>query len=145
MHFLDIHRILEKEADLIVPDRGDLSDYPDFQRLCELLGNDFVSELTGNYLDLWSGMRLGTRAIFEDYFLRYDGKFGDNWEVLFVPVLQAIKNGKKVASQKISYHHPQEQTEIETGDPVFNLKRTKQLSDLCHTCYKFWTSYTPLS
>ena len=39
----------------------------------------------------------------------YDGEYGNNWEILFVPVLHMLKAGLRITSVPVPYEHPEEQ------------------------------------
>jgi len=131
--------ILEGKTDLVVPKRKSLDSYPEFQAREEELGNLFFKNLTGYDLDVWFGPRTWGRDI-TNCFTGYDGKFGDKWESIFMPILKAIHDGKRVSGVEINYTHPKEQTEIEKGDLKFDLKRIEQLSCLTNNMYAYWQS-----
>ncbi|MFH1358672.1 MAG: hypothetical protein ABIH37_02190 [archaeon] len=125
--------IAEERADLVIPDRRPLNSYPKVQQYAENAGNLAVSRLLNEYLgyeenlDLWSGPRIGTRKVFENCFLTYDGRYGDDWESIFVPVADAIIQGYKVIGFKINYTHPASQRKIEDARIDLDSRRTEQL------------------
>lgn len=129
--------ILEGKTDLVVPKRKSLETYPEFQAREEELGNMLFRNLTGYELDVWMGPRTWSRDI-TNYFTGYDGKFGDEWESIFMPILKAIFDKKRVTGVEIDYTHPKEQTEIEKGDLIFDLKRIKQLNCLTNNMFSYW-------
>lgn len=129
--------ILEGKTDLVVPKRKSLDSYPEFQAREEELGNLFFKNLTGYDLDVWIGPRTWNRNI-TNYFTGYDGKFGDKWESIFMPILKAIHDEKRISGVEINYTHPKEQTEIEKGDLKFDLKRVEQLSCLTNNMFAYW-------
>jgi glycosyltransferase involved in cell wall biosynthesis len=131
--------ILGKEADLIIPRRNSLESYPRFQQLCEEAGNLYASEVTGRHLDLWFGPRTGSREIFGGPFMKYNGEFGDKWESIFMPVLNALLNGKRVMEVEVDYTHPESQTEFEKGNSELDRKRIEQLGRLTDSIERYWT------
>ncbi|MEK6833306.1 MAG: hypothetical protein AABY32_04615, partial [Nanoarchaeota archaeon] len=113
-------------------------------------GDDCWRELTGTDLDVWSGPRTWRREL-SDYFLDYDGMYhsyinkenkeifyGDNWDSIFIPVMQAILDGKKVEGIKINYTHPPEQTALEEGNYEYTIKRLDQLNNLVPAFTDYW-------
>lgn len=129
--------IIQGSADLVVPKRKLLESYPIAQRYAEALGNAFWRELTGHDLDMWFGPRTWRREL-SDYFLNYKGEYGDLWDSIFIPVMNAIFDGKKVISVEVKYTHPKEQTEIEEHDLGFYWKRIKQLENLLPSLETHW-------
>lgn len=129
--------ILNDEADLVIPDRGNLDDYPTDQQHAEYFGNLLFKNLTEYELDIWSGPKTFSRKMI-NYFTDYKGEYGDLWESLFIPVLDIIHNKKRVLSVRINYNHPSEQTEQEEGNPEFGFKRYKQLENLIPALYAHW-------
>lgn len=121
--------ILEGVTGMVVPARQDMSSYPESQRLSETLGNQFWAKLTGLKLDVWFGPRVFSPAVAE-YFLSYQGEYGDNWDSLFIPVLRAMAAGELIASVPSNYVHAQSQREVEEGTFEYLKKRLTQLSSL---------------
>jgi hypothetical protein len=156
--------IINEKADLVVADRRIkisekyfLPSYPTSQQNEELFGDDCWRELTGTDLDIWGGGRTWRREL-SDYFLKYNGKelfyttddgrkvsYGDKWDPIIIPVLQAILDGKKVIGVKIDYMHPPEQTEIEEGNYEFTMKRLEQLNNLVPAFTDYWNKNYPNS
>lgn len=152
-------QVYDHDADILVPRRQDeLKSYPLQQRLEELTGNLTVMELLRGYLiknglsvdesekrvpylDQWIGPRIMNRKGLE-YFLNYNGKIGDavhdRWESIFVPLWQAMLDGKlKVRGTAVDYVHPKEQTELESSSPEYSLKRIQQLNAIVDAANKF--------
>lgn len=127
--------------DLVVPTRTSLDSYPTTQQYAEKFGNSVWKELTGTNLDMWGGMRMFKRDL-TNYFLNYEGKYGDLWDSIFIPVMDAIKDGKKVGSFNINYVHPLFQTEFEEGNVELSIKRLKQLENLIPALKTHWESYS---
>lgn len=124
-----IRPIRRRIADITIPDRGDLASYPEEQRHAELFGNEAFKLLTGHTLDMWSGVRVMSWHGLQ-YFLDYEGEYGNLWDQHFVPVMRAIAAGLEVLSVPVDYIHPPEQTAAEAADPEMILKRLKQLDNL---------------
>ncbi len=124
-----IEPIQDGRVDITIPDRGDLASYPEEQRHAELFGNEAFRLLTGHSLDMWSGVRVMNREALQ-YFLDYEGEYGNLWDQHFVPVIRAIAFGLEVLSVPVDYVHPPEQTAAEAADPEMILKRLKQLDNL---------------
>ncbi len=132
-----VKRLMLAEASILIPRRQSLDSYPPYQAVKELEGNSAVAEFTSRPdLDLWFGPRVFDRRGAK-YFLDYQGENGDRWESIFIPVLQALKAGEKVASHTVDYIHPPEQTAAET-DPVMDRKRDDQLVSLLSAMKSYW-------
>ncbi len=129
--------IIEGYADLVVPKRKSLKSYPTAQQYAELLGNSFWKRLTGYDLDMWFGPRTWKKEL-SPYFLGYSGEYGDKWDSIFIPVIDAIFDEKKVISVEVKYTHPPKQTEIEEHDLNFYTKRIEQLSNLLNALETHW-------
>lgn len=119
--------VATRQIDLVIPRRTSLDSYPPYQARSERLANTAFSAITGcPDLDLCFGPRVMSRAIAEEFFLRYDGRYGDAWEIIFVPVLSALAAGKRVGSVEVDYVHPREQTAAEEGNAAMDAKRDQQ-------------------
>lgn len=129
--------VIEGYADLVVPKRKSLKSYPTAQQYAEPLGNSFWKRLTGYDLDMWFGPRTWKKEL-SHYFLDYNGEYGDKWDSIFVPVMDAIFDGKKIISVEVKYTHPKKQTEIEEHDLNFYTKRIEQLSNLLNSLETHW-------
>lgn len=131
--------IVQGRADLVVPARVSLQSYPTAQAYAELLGNLVWHQITGVPLDMWFGPRTWSRES-SRYFLEYDGKYGDLWDSLHVPVLDAIIDGRRVVSVSVDYEHPPVQKRDEENDPLFSVKRLAQLNNLVPAFMDRWSS-----
>lgn len=134
--------IITGSADLVVPRRKSLRSYPTAQQYAELFGNTFWKELTGTNLDVWFGPRTWRREL-SDYFLNYDGTYGDKWDSIFIPVMDAIADGKKISGVEIEYTHPSRQTGLEEHDLTFSKKRLEQLENLILGLETHWRKLYP--
>ena len=121
--------VLNCSADLVVPRRKSMQSYPTAQQYAEPLGNAFWREVTGADLDVLFGPRTWRREL-SDYFLNYDGEYGDKWDSIFIPVMNAIFDGKRVSGVEVEYTHPRGQTEMEEHNIHFYRKRLEQLENL---------------
>lgn len=111
--------ILEGHADIVVPGRKSMDSYPEIQRSLELVGNMIWLRNTGTDFDIFFGPRTWEREM-SRYFLEYDGRYGDLWESSFIPVMDAIFDGKRVIGVEIDYIHPTEQTKNENENSGFS-------------------------
>jgi hypothetical protein len=126
-----VRPILEGKADLVIPDRRPLRNYPALQVEAESFGDLCWFRLTGYDLDMWSGLRAFDRY-FTRYFSEYRGIYPNErgQTLLYIPVMDLIADGHRVTGVKIDYTHPIEQREFEEGNPEFDKKRIKQLEEL---------------
>lgn len=113
---------------LIVPRRRTFENYPKYQHYSEVWANWEASHITGRPdLDLWVGPRImcvdAVRLM-----TTYNGHLGDNWEVIFVPIITMLAKGWRIGSVLVDYIHPIEQ-QIE-DDESMRQKRNKQRGDL---------------
>jgi hypothetical protein len=116
-------------ADMIIPGRKSLASYPIDQQRFEWLGNYRFYELTGTSLDIWFGPRIMNFKTAQ-YFLEYQGEYGDKWDSIFIPILRIIASRKKVIGMRINYEHPKSQTKEEQGNLNLFSKRREQLNSL---------------
>ncbi|MFA5887126.1 MAG: hypothetical protein WC852_00220 [Candidatus Nanoarchaeia archaeon] len=132
-----VEPIFDGSADLVVPRRASLASYPLGQQQAESMGNLFWNKLTGHDLDMWFGPRTFRRDI-SAYFTTYNGEYGDKWDSIFIPVMDAIIGGENVKSVTVDYTHPAEQTAFEEQDLSLYLKRVKQLENLLPALETHW-------
>lgn len=132
-----VQPILTGEANIVIPARKSLESYPTSQQHAENFGNSFFYELTGHKLDVWIGPRVFGR---EDthYFTDYNGEYGDKWDSIFIPVLNAIHDGRKVIGKEIDYVHPVDQKRLEEGNVKYTIKRLDQLNNLVTSMRAHW-------
>lgn len=130
--------IIEEKADIVVPDRRPLNDYPIGQQYAENLGNLVWKDITGLDLDILCGPRTWRKEL-SHYFLEYGGEYGDKWDSIFIPVMNAVLKGEKVVGVKIDYKHPKDQTQNEEGAVSFHMKRINQLSNLTKAFVDHWS------
>lgn len=125
-----IRSMAEGNSELVVVGRTSMGSYHVYQASSEILLNTSLAAITGRAdLDLSFGPRVMNRMMARNYFLRYEGRYGDNWQIIFVPVIQALANGCKVISMRVGYTHPAKQAEQENTDE-FDHKRDRQRIDL---------------
>lgn len=135
---------LTGSGEILILDRGALTTYPPSQQHAENFGNVYWRNVTGTNLDVWGGVRgilNNTDSMFN--FLEYDGRYGDLWDSIFVPVIKTIaeKGRESVVSVKINYTHPKVQTEIEERSASFTNKRLAQLNNLFPAIRESWKEY----
>jgi len=73
-------------------------------------------------------------------FINYQGAYGDTWESIQIPRIQAIQQGMRVRSRPIPYQHPIEQTAQEAGQLDYLRKRITQLHNIVPALCKEWSS-----
>ena len=129
--------ILEDKAEIVVPKRKSLKSYPVVQQYSEPLGNLLFKQLTGRDLDIYSGPKVFSRGCV-NYFLDYNGEYGDLWDCIQIPIMNAVFDGKRVLSVEVDYTHPKEQTEIEEGNLDFYKKRIEQLVNQMDSLSTHW-------
>lgn len=132
-----IEPLVKEEADMVIPKRTSLKSYPLAQQYAEPFGNLFFKQLTGKDLDVWFGPRIFRKDI-AHYFLDYEGEYGDLWEAIFVPILDAVIAEEKVIGIDVDYIHPQEQKYIEEHDLRFYRKRLDQLDNIVNALEMHW-------
>ena len=124
--------------DIVVTWRNRLfADYPPYQALSEARANQEMAEVTGLNLDLMSGPRIMSRRGAE-LLASYTGQsrvdpnvlYNDDWGIIFVPILWALKDGLKVGSCPVEYVHPQIQTALESRMPAMDRRRDVQRTEL---------------
>ncbi len=136
--------ILGGSADFVIPKRKSMKSYPLSQQHTETFCNAFCKDLTGLDLDFCFGPRTWNREV-SHYFLEYDGLYGDKWDSIFIPIIHAIANKKKVIGVDVEYNHPSKQTKIEEHDLSFYKKRLEQLDNVINASYDFWEKFYTFS
>lgn len=121
--------LINGSADLVIPARKSLHTYPREQQHAEEIGNLAAYYLTGKKLDFWFGPRVMNRLAL-DIFLKYDGRYGDKWDSIQIPVLECIAAGLNVVGVEVDYSPPAEQTKTEEGNVGMLIKRIDQLQNL---------------
>ena len=133
--YLDVcGEMVMQGADIVIPWRRRLcADYPEYQAMSEMAANLEMAQITGRNLDLMCGPRIMSRRGAE-ILLSYKGRsrvnpdviYDDNWGIIFVPILWALRDGLTVVSCTVDYIHPAIQTRIEGADPEMDRKRDLQ-------------------
>ncbi len=121
--------ILEDGVDIVVAERRSLKEAscPAIQRITEPVGNLVWKICTGRDMDIFFGPRAFSRESSE-YFTKYDGPYGDHWEINFIPVMRAIRGGKRVEGRDMDFAYSPEQRHNENGEWFpFLGKRLRQL------------------
>lgn len=121
--------------DITIPCRHSLASYPILQQHAENFGNDAFHIKTGKALDMWFGPRIFSLSAAK-YFLEYDGKYGDKWDAIFIPVVRAIADGVNVGQDFVEFAYPVEQLAAEQDDPNMVMKRLEQLNNLIPAIYE---------
>jgi hypothetical protein len=129
--------VLDSDTDLVVPRRMTMYSYPAAQQSAEQLGNSFSRAVTGHDLDMWFGPRTWRREV-SCFFLDYDGRYGDKWDSIFIPVLDALADGATVDQVPVEYTHPADMTSLEEEDVRFYWKRMEQLQNLMCAIEDHW-------
>ena len=86
---------------------------------------------------MWFGVRIFKRDL-AHYFLEYRGEYGDKWDSLFIPIINALADKRKIKSIEIDYVHDSLQTKDEENSLDFYKKRIEQLNLLIITCENHW-------
>ncbi|MDP3793899.1 MAG: hypothetical protein Q8R07_04055 [Candidatus Uhrbacteria bacterium] len=120
----------DKKVDVIVPKRESMESLPKFQRQMESRANQRAARLlnTDKILDLWFGPKAMNREGAK-YFTDYKGKL-DKWDAIIKPVLDAYRDGKRVASVPIDYTYDPSQSRSEEHDRAMKLKRLEQYTQI---------------
>lgn len=130
--------IEENKADIVIPKRKSLKSYPLIQQHTETICNIYYKKLFNLDVDICFGPVLFKRDVAK-YYVNYNGKYGDTWDELHIPVLDAYKNKQRVKSVQIEYTHPKEQREQEEHDVNFYKKRIHdQLIPLAEAYEEYW-------
>lgn len=112
---------LDEGADIVVPKRKNLDNYPHFQSWAEQRANKRANNMMnktgeGPELDLWFGPKMFNRSG-ADEFLGYQSEL-DLWDATIIPVITANNSGKVVASAEVDFTYPEEQRIIEQDEEM---------------------------
>lgn len=119
-------------ADIVIPKRISKESYPHFQAWIEQRGNKRMNSLANHEseeIDFWFGPRAFNRNCAK-YFSEYQGS---GWDSIFVPLLNAVRDGRHLASVPVEFTYPPEQRAIEEETEylrTFKLKRLEQYRNL---------------
>jgi glycosyltransferase involved in cell wall biosynthesis len=131
--------INEGDADMVIPARRSMSSLPRVQQLTETLGNIMWKDITGKELDIFFGPKIwGRDRYMSQYFLRYDGGYGDRYDSIIIPVMDAMRDGKRVVGKVIAYEHPTVQTRFEEGKLGIKRKYFEQLESIVKFTTDYW-------
>ncbi len=134
-------RLAGLNYDFLIPYRKSLSSLEENQAHYEDWGNSWWWSFTGLDLDSLNGTRLFTREN-ANYFLEHNmTRYGNRWEILFVPLLKAYIDGKKIDIAKVDYRHPKKQKNDESKRKEMHLKRAEQHSALTKAEMCFYKDY----
>lgn len=128
-----IRPVSEEGADIVIPRRRTFQNYPHYQQWSEMTANWLLGDVTGRYdLDFYVGpriMSLRAARLMASYGTK-DGEvmYGDNWEIIFIPILWSMKRRHSIRSVTVDYIHPPEQSTEDT--PEMRQKRDRQRVEL---------------
>ena len=97
------------------------------QRLTETKMNGVLSEMLGIDADFCMAPRVWTSRI-TPYFLNYSPS--KNWDLFHGPVIDAMKDGKRIVPVRIPYVYPAEMIAAEEGVESYEKKRGDQLLEV---------------
>lgn len=127
--------VLEDRADVVIPRRRNLDNYPRYQQLSEFKGNWLMGTILGRAdLDYYIGVRVMSVAAanlmvgYNPAYAQLGRKYGDRWEILFIPIVWYIHNDWRILSVAVDYVHPPEQSGEDSDE--MNRKRDDQLIKL---------------
>jgi len=153
--------IIEGTADVVVPERDEAAweTYPDYQVDYEKRANHLWNAILRKHnllpqdapdLDAWFGPKFWKndpelnalflkQYEFEKRKLKLDQIVRPElWpNAIFLPIVAALHQGRRVASMPVSYRHPQEQTGIELNNPEFRRRRDVQLKNIIASTIHF--------
>ncbi|MDQ3239067.1 MAG: glycosyltransferase [bacterium] len=136
-----LHRSIEPLAlgvgSMIIPRRKSMETYPTSQQLSEPFINAFWKDLTSTSFDITFGVRSWKREL-TSYFLNYKGEYGDKWDCMYIPILDALHDNQKIVEVTIDYDHPKDQTDIEEHDLGFYWKRLHQADNIMGALERHW-------
>ena len=148
--------IIEGKYGIVVPRRSESSKatYPWEQIELESIKNRAVRRSIKYYtgIDADLDITFGVRAWHHDhnnFFTGYDGRFGDTYDSINAPLINALAKGVRVGSITVDFEYPEDQRRSEciegTNDltPEMYMKRFKQVGETPVQIIKFLQSYKP--
>jgi hypothetical protein len=137
----ELHRTVEPiaigAADMVIPCRRSMETYPTAQRYNEPFINSFWKDLTHTSYDVSFGPKTFKKEL-ASYFLNYHGEYGDKWDAIYVPILDVLHHGHRIAEVTIDYIHPKDQTHVEEHDLGFYWKRLHQMDNVMGALERHW-------
>lgn len=121
--------IARKEADLVMPGRTEeaWASYPPAQmhqeKFCNLAMRSMFPAINVDWF--WGPFAANQTAI--RHFIAYQG---EGYNGRSVPKIHAIAAGCRVLGVEVNYIHPPEQTQEETGNLFYDLRRVKQVEQV---------------
>ena len=111
-------------ADVVIPRRKALVNYPQYQQWSEMTANWQLDDLTGLYgIDWYSGPRIMSRRATE-VMASYDSGGDGKWKIIFLPLVRMMYYGWTIKSVTVGYVHPIEQ--LVEDSPEMRAKRDEQ-------------------
>ncbi len=129
--------ILDGKADIVIPKRLSLKSYPVMQQHSESFVNIIWKKLTGLDLDIMFGPQMISHDACK-FYTSYDGKYGDKWDALIIPIIKAIKDGMRCISSDVDFEYPTEQKDFEDAHFMFAMKRLEQAYNIGTAIEKCW-------
>lgn len=127
-----LHTLDQKRADILCIGREPGAAYeslPPYQQITERIMSRAIAGL-GLPEDSACGLRAMNRRATE-YFLEFDTTgHGNQWEILWLPLLDAIGGGLAVDGLFVPLMHPPGITQDETDNPLYNYKRDQQAAQI---------------
>jgi hypothetical protein len=132
-----VQPLIDGVCDFVVPRRRSMESYPRFQAYSERFINLYWKELTGWDLDITFGPRCFQREL-ADLFLTYEGRYGDKWDSIFIPVMRGLKDGVRISEVEVDFVYPASQRDVEENDLYFYDKRLEQVNNLITAFKAYW-------
>ncbi|HRH22394.1 MAG TPA: hypothetical protein PLB51_00175 [Candidatus Paceibacterota bacterium] len=124
-----IARVMRGATDVVIPRRRNLDGYPQYQHWSELRANWELGNITKRFdIDFYIGPRIMNRQAAMIMAAYQPIHYGDNWEILFIPLLWFLTGGVAIDSVIVDYVHPVEQ--LIEDDESMRSKRDKQRTDI---------------
>lgn len=134
--------LMESEQSVLgLWNRNIMDSYPKEQACYYLFCRAVASRLVGWDLDYGFGPMILTPASLP-YFLKYDGRYGDQWDSILVPRLQVIHEQLGVLVKSIDFQNDPRMFAIEDGRTDIILKRIEQLGKVVPSLMTEWSTLT---
>src|SRR5262249_23040060 len=111
--------------------------YPAEQAYYYLFCRVAATKLVGFDLDYAFGPMMMSKPAIQ-YFLGYQGDYGDKWDSILIPRLRVIKRGETISLLPIDFKNDPRMTAVESGNPTLILKRLEQFNNVIPSLIREW-------
>ncbi len=118
--------------------RANMNSYPPEQAQYYLFCRAIATTLLKKDIDYAFGPMILTKQSME-YFLKYEGDYGDVWDSILIPRLRVMNAGLPISVIEIAFQNDPRMKKVESGQRRFIVKRINQVATVAQSLVEEWS------